>query len=222
MDKPKIIVFTLSLLMIISAAVFFVINHNYAISSLLLILALISAFFIYFEIKKYPPSVFVPIAVMCSIAVIGRVLFAPFPNFKPCSAIIIIAGCAFGPMSGFMTGSLTALVSNMFFGQGPWTLWQMFAFGVMGIIAGLVYKTGILKSRVVISVFGFLCAMLYGLILNIYHILFYVEPSFPAIIAAIIASLPFDLAHCISTSVFLLFLASGWIKKLERICKKFL
>ena len=73
-----------------------------------------------------------PTVVLAALAAAGRILFAPIPDFKPVSAIAIIAGVAFGRKSGFMVGSLAALASNFFFGQGVWTPWQMYAWGLVG------------------------------------------------------------------------------------------
>lgn len=86
---------------------------------------------------------------MAAIAVVGRTVFEiiPLPNFKPCSAIIIITAVAFGPEAGFLTGALTAFVSNFIFGQGPWTPWQMFTWGLVGFLAGILQNAGVFKGR---------------------------------------------------------------------------
>ena len=98
-------------------------------------------FFLVFDRKKPQARELVPIAVMAAIAVVGRTVFeiVPLPNFKPCSAVIIITAVSFGPEAGFLTGALTALVSNFIFGQGPWTPWQMFTWGLVGFLAGLLF-----------------------------------------------------------------------------------
>lgn len=78
------------------------------------------------------------LVVLAALAAAGRILFAPIPDFKPVSAIAIIAGVVFGRKSGFMVGALAALASNFFFGQGPWTPWQMYAWGLVGYGARLL------------------------------------------------------------------------------------
>lgn len=83
-----------------------------------------------------------PVVVLAALAAAGRILFAPFPSFKPVSAIAIIAGAAFGRRSGFMVGALAALVSNFFFGQGPWTPWQMYGWGLIGYLGGVLASLG--------------------------------------------------------------------------------
>lgn len=83
-----------------------------------------------------------PVVVLAALAAAGRILFAPFPSFKPVSAIAIIAGAAFGRRSGFMVGAIAALVSNFFFGQGPWTPWQMYGWGLIGYLGGVLAQLG--------------------------------------------------------------------------------
>ncbi|MFR3452057.1 MAG: ECF transporter S component [Collinsella sp.] len=75
-----------------------------------------------------------PTLVLAACAAAGRILFAPIPDFKPLSAIAIIAGATLGPRNGFMVGALAALTSNFFFGQGLWSPWQMYAWGVVGYV----------------------------------------------------------------------------------------
>ena len=70
-----------------------------------------------------------PTLVLAALAAAGRILFGPIPDFKPVSAIAIIAGATLGRRNGFMVGALAALTSNFFFGQGMWTPWQMYAWG---------------------------------------------------------------------------------------------
>ena len=93
-----------------------------------------------FEKRKPKTREVVVLAVMTSIATLGRVIFFMLPQFKPCVAIIIITGIMLGKQSGFLCGALTAFVSDFFFGQGPWTPWQMFAFGIIGFISAIFFK----------------------------------------------------------------------------------
>ena len=106
---------------------------------------------------------------MAAIAAVGRAAFAFAPHFKPTSAIIIITAMVFGPEAGFLTGAIAALASNLFFGQGPWTPWQMFAWGLIGFLAGLLSKAGLLKKKWQLVVFGIACGYIYGWILNIWN-----------------------------------------------------
>lgn len=122
-------------------------NSDWLLGLLFLALSAIP-FFLVFEKRKPQARELVPIAVMAAIAVVGRTVFAivPLPNFKPCSAIIMITAVVFGPETGFLTGALTAFVSNFIFGQGPWTPWQMFTWGLLGFLTGLMKNAGLFPT----------------------------------------------------------------------------
>jgi energy-coupling factor transport system substrate-specific component len=78
------------------------------------------------------------VATLAAFAALGRIAFAALPNVKPTTDIVLISGFALGPAPGFVVGALAGLTSNFFFGQGPWTPWQMAAWGATGLIgAGL-------------------------------------------------------------------------------------
>ena len=109
-----------------------------ALLTLVVVLASMGIFFASYEASRPRLRDIMPTVVLAALAAAGRILFAPIPDFKPVSAIAIIAGVAFGRKSGFMVGALAALASNFFFGQGPWTPWQMYAWGLVGYGAGLL------------------------------------------------------------------------------------
>ncbi len=95
------------------------------------------------------------------------------PQFKPVVAIVIISGVAFGGESGFLVGAVSMLVSNLMFGQGPWTPWQMFAAGIIGFIGGILFKKGLLgRTRTSLCIYGFIATMvIYGGLMNLYSAL---------------------------------------------------
>ncbi|MHB8124717.1 MAG: ECF transporter S component [Desulfitobacteriaceae bacterium] len=196
-------------------------DHNYGLLSVLLIVLAMVPFFLRFERRKPQARELVVIAVMASLAALGRVAFAPIPNFIPTSAIVIITAIAFGPEAGFLTGVVAAAASNLFFGQGPWTPWQMFCWGMIGFGAGILSK-GRLKSMLRLSVYGFLSGFAFGWVMNIWFIIAFVQPiNWQTIIVAYISSFWFDFTHGLSTLIFLLVLAKPWIKKLNRIKIKY-
>jgi len=117
---------------------FFEDRSYYATSFIIIALSLVP-FALVFEGRKPQARELVVIAVMVAVAVVGRAAFFMLPQFKPVVAIVIIAGAALGAESGFAVGALTGFVSNFIFGQGPWTPWQMFAFGIIGFLAGLIF-----------------------------------------------------------------------------------
>ncbi len=101
-------------------------------TSLLIIALTLCAFFLVFEARRPQARELVVLAVLSALAVASRAAFAAIPHFKPMTAIIMITGIAFGPEAGFLTGAVSGFVSNFLFGQGPWTPWQMFAYGAGG------------------------------------------------------------------------------------------
>ena len=185
-------------------------------------LTAVGVFFAAFETSRPSLRQVMPTVVLAALAAAGRMLFAPIPDFKPVSAICILAGAVFGRRSGFMVGALAALVSNFFFGQGPWTPWQMYAWGLVGYLAGVLADRGWLDRTPALLAFGFSSALLYGLLLNGWNAIGFVHPlTLPAVLVSFGAALPFDLMHGAATVAFLAALYLPWKKKLERIKKKY-
>ena len=111
--------------------VFFLNDRKYYFISILILIYTMIPFFMIFEDRKPQGRELIVIAVLSAIAVAGRGAFYMLPQFKPVVAIVIIAGVCFGAESGFLVGAMSGFVSNFFFGQGPWTPWQMFCFGII-------------------------------------------------------------------------------------------
>ena len=192
--------------------------------SLLIILETMVSFLMAFEGKKPSARKLVVISVLCALAVGGRVAFSAIPLFKPILAIIIISGVCFGAETGFLVGAVSAFVSNFFFGQGPWTPWQMFVMGIVGFIAGLIFYKKVLKrTKIIISVFGFLVTVaVYGVIMNGASVLMmHQEFTLEAFLASCALGFPLDAVHGASTSFFLWFIAEPIIEKIERIKEKY-
>lgn len=203
---------------------YFLGDRKYFFISVLIIIETLLPFFIRFESKKPQAKELIIISVLCAIAVAGRTVFYMIPQFKPMAAIVIIAGVAFGAEAGFLVGAVSAFVSNMFFGQGAWTPWQMFAFGIIGFLAGIVFNKGLLKKqRAALAIFGGVAVILiYGGLMNASGVLMYqANPNPGMILSAIVLGVPFDLIHAASTSFFLWFIAEPFLEKLERISTKY-
>ena len=163
-----------------------------------------------------------PTVVLGAVAAAGRVLFCPIPDVKPVSAIAILAGARLGRRNGFMVGAIAALASNMFFGQGPWTPWQMYAWGMVGYWGGVLGERGLLDSVGVRMAYGFGSAMLYGLMLNSWYVVGYVNPiTWANVVAAFVAGFPLDAVHGISTCVFLQLIWVPWGARVERAVRAY-
>ncbi len=204
--------------------VFFLGDRKYYFISLLIILETMIPFCMIFESRKPKARELIVISVLCAIAVAGRAAFFMLPQFKPVVALVIIAGVAFGGETGFLVGSITGFVSNFFFGQGPWTPWQMFAFGIIGFIAGILFKKGFLrKTKSSLCIFGFLATfVIYGGIMNPASVIMWQSKiNWDMIETAYIMGIPFDLIHALSTAFFLWFISEPMIDKIERIKVKY-
>ena len=170
-----------------------------------------------FDKKKIGTRRMVICAVMTALAFAGR--FIPFLN--PITAMAIITGIYMGSEAGFLVGSLSALLSNFYFGQGPWTVFQMLAWGLIGFFAGALSKP--LKSNMVfLLIYGALCGVLYSFIMDIWTVLWYNRGfSWGLYAAAIVSAIPYTASYVFSNVLFLFFLFKPFGVKLERIKTKY-
>ncbi len=204
--------------------VFFLGDRKYYFISLLVILETMIPFFMVFEKRKPQARELIVISVLCAIAVAGRASFFMLPQFKPVVALVIIAGVCFGGETGFLVGAVTGFVSNFFFGQGPWAPWQMFAFGIIGFIAGILFRKGFLrKTKASLCIFGFVTTLvIYGGIMNPASVIMWQNKiTWEMIASAYIAGIPFDMIHALGTAFFLWFISEPMIDKLERVKIKY-
>lgn len=202
-------------------------DRKYYFISLLVLIEMMIPFGVAFETRKVSARDLVTVAVLCALAAVGRTAFFMIPNFNPVIAIVIISGVAFGCETGFITGAVTMLVSNMVFGQGPWTPWQMFSMGLVGFAAGLVFNNSKIRgeqlTRLSLCVFGgFCCIIIYGGIMNPASVIMW-QPTvnLQMIIAAYVTGFPFDVVQGFATVLFLWLMACPFLEKLDRIKIKY-
>ena len=199
-------------------------NRKYYFTALLILVETMLPFFLIFEGRKPQARELVLIASLCAMAVAGRAMFFMLPNFKPVMALTIIAGVAFGGETGFLVGAVTMLVSNIMFSQGPWTPWQMFAMGIIGFLAGILFRKGWLRrTKSALAVFGVLCGIIiYGGIMNPASALM-VTPkiNMGVILSYYVTGFPMDCVHGFSTALFLYLAAEPFLEKLDRIKVKY-
>jgi len=170
-----------------------------------------------FERKKTGSRRMVLTAVMIALCIAGR--FIPF--FKPVAALTVLTAMYMGPEAGFLTGSLSAALSNFWFGQGPWTPFQMLAWGLTGFAAG--YLAGPLKRRRwLLLLFGTLSGVMYTLVMDVWTVLWYAGSfDWGLYAAAFTTALPHTLLYAVSNFVFLWLLARPIGEKLERVRVKY-
>ena len=194
--------------------------QNWALISLILVALTIGAFFFEFEGSDIGSKEIAIVGILSTVSAVIRIPFAALPSVQPCTYLIICAGYVFGPLPGFMVGAMTALVSNLFLGQGPWTIYQMFAWGMAGVSAA--YLKRLITGRKGLMAFGILWGYLFGVIVNIWFWTAFIYPLTPrTFLISQLNSLWFDTAHAVANAIFLGLLGKKTIAILERFHKKF-
>ncbi len=200
-------------------------NQHYNVTALLVLAECMLPFFLVFESRKPKARELVTIAVLCAIGIAGRSAFFMLPQFKPVMALVIISGVAFGGETGFLVGAVTMIVSNVLFSQGPWMPWQMFSMGIIGFLAGVLFRKGLLRrSRGSLATFGaFAAVIIYGGIMNPAAALMYNSQAlnWEMLKAYYVSGLPMDLIHAAATVIFILIAAEPMLEKLDRIKVKY-
>ncbi len=199
-------------------------GKKYYFIALLILLECMLPFFMIFEGRKPQARELVMIAVLCAVGVAGRAAFFMLPQFKPVMALTILSGVAFGGETGFLVGAMTMLASNVLFAQGTWTPWQMFSMGIIGFLAGVLFRKGWLRrTRGALCVFGAVSAILiYGGIMNPVSALLWAEELNWKIIATYyLSGFPMDCIQAAATWFFLWFAAEPVLEKLDRVKVKY-
>ena len=199
-------------------------GRKYYFISLLILLECMVPFFLIFEGRKPQARELTVIAVLCAIGVAGRAAFFMLPQFKPVLALTVIAGVGLGAESGFLVGAMTMLTSNILFSQGPWTPWQMFAMGIIGFLAGVLFRKGWLRrGRVSLCTFSALAAVIiYGGIMNPASALLWSSTlNGKILLTYYLSGFPMDCIHAAATWLFLWFAAEPMLEKLDRIKVKY-
>lgn len=198
-------------------------GRSYYITGTLIILELLVPFFMAFEGRRPQARELVVIAVMCAIAIAARVAI-PIPNFKAIFAVIMLSGIAFGPEAGFMVGAISAFASNFFYGQGPYTPWQMMAYGAGGMLAGFCFAKGRLPQKpLVMAVFGFLAVVLWvGPLLDTSSVfLMLSDINWNSVLLTYGAGLSVNISQAACTVLIMLLFGRPLLDKLDRIKVKY-
>ncbi|SHE64012.1 MULTISPECIES: ECF transporter S component [Caloramator] len=181
--------------------------------NLSLILILFAAF-IYFERSKMGTKEIGLIATLGAIAGVFRIPFGAIPNVQPTTFIVAVSGNVFGPFVGFLVGNVAAFVSNIFLGHGPWTIWQMFAWGLVGMLSGFIRKKIKLEY---FSIICFLYGFMFDWIMNLWHIIGFIRPiNIKTITIAYLSGLVFDVLHSSSNFIFSVLFYDEMYKILKR------
>ena len=200
---------------------FFMGNRAFIPASILLCIIAVGAFIFRFEKKKSDVSLIVIISVMSALAIAGRIIFTPFPGIKPVSAIIILCAMYMGRESGFLCGVLVSLVSNFYFGHGPWTALQMLIWGLTGFFAGML-SGALKKSRILLCSYGIISGIFFSLVMDVWTMVWTSGGlSFSAYGSALLYAVGFTALYSVSNAVFLLILKKPIGGTLERLSVKY-
>lgn len=221
-SRSYLLIVSIGIFIMLATSIVFLKYQAYLLLSMVIIGCIMLPFFARFEVRKIAGREVVILAVLAALAAVGRVPFAGLPSVQPTSFVIIITGLVFGAESGFIVGAVAAITSNIFLGQGPWTPWQMYAWGMMGMSAGLLRKRWWMKQRWGLCIFGFVWGYLFGWFMNLWIIASNISAlSWEFFVSIYIASIYFDLAHGLSNVFFLGLFSVSWLKIIERFKKKY-
>ncbi|MBQ9748899.1 MAG: ECF transporter S component [Clostridia bacterium] len=210
----------LTLLLIPSVAVlgyFLLRGTGYVVTSVTVASLSVVLFLCGFDRRKTGSRRLVLVSVMIALSVLGRF----FPLLKPVTAVAVITGVYLGMEAGFLTGAFSALISNFYYGQGPWTPFQMFAWGILAFLAGALARP-LQKSRTLLCLYGALSGILYSLIMDIWSAVFASGGfSLPIYLAKVVTALPHTVLYAVSNVIFLFLMAKPFGEKLTRIKRKY-
>ena len=229
-NRKRNLALTLVSVCLCSAVMIWVLNseqdRSWMYGSILMMIIILGAFYAGFEKGRPHARTIVLIAVMVTLAVAGRVAFFWIPQFKPIIAVVVIGGVAMGAQSGFVIGSMSALVSNFIFGQGPWTVFQMVAWGLIGMLAGLIFCGRDMESRLEMT--GLLifaagsCFVIHGGITDMWTAFSISDhPTLGTLLTVYGTGLIADAVLAAATVIFLLALTRPMLKKINRVKLKY-
>ena len=191
---------------------------SWQVSSFLLLALALAAGFAWYERDRPPARVLALVAALAALAVVGRLAFAAVPNVKPTTDIVLFAGYALGAVPGFAVGAVTAIVSNIFLSQGPWTIWQMAGWGAVGAGGALLARVlrGREPNRVLLAAVCGLAGLAFGAWMDVYQWTLGARQDLDSYLVVAGTSLPYNLAHAIGNVVFCLLIGPAFIRALTR------
>ncbi|MEA2429751.1 MAG: energy-coupling factor transport system substrate-specific component, partial [Thermoleophilaceae bacterium] len=196
---------------------------NWQLASFLVLVVVLGLGFAWYERSRPSAKVLSLVAALAALATVGRIAFAPIPNVKPTTDIALFAGYALGPVPGFAVGAVAALASNVFFGQGPWTPWQMVGWGGAGVLGGLLaWATGRREiGRWPLAAACALAGVVFGMLMDTYQWVQGAEQDLSHYLAVSATSLPYNVAHVVGNIGFCLLLGPTFVRSLARYRRRF-
>jgi energy-coupling factor transport system substrate-specific component len=195
---------------------------SWEVWSFIVLGAVVLGGFAWYERSRPPSQVVALVAALAALAVAGRLAFAAIPNVVATTDIVVFAGYAIGPAPGFAVGALAGLVSNFWLGQGPWTPWQMAAWGLCGVFGALLARRGMRLGRVSLAVACGFAGVAFGALMNFSLMATYGgELSLERFAVLETRAIPFDAAHAIGNVTLALIAGPAMVRMLSRFRERF-
>ena len=194
---------------------------SWPLASMLILGIALGIGFAWYERTRPSARVLALVAALAALAVVGRLAFAAFPNVKPTTDIVLFAGYALGGAPGFAVGALTALTSNIFLTQGPWTPWQMAAWGGVGLAGAGLARLTPSPSRLTLALVCGVAGFAFGALMDVYQWSFTAEQTLASYLAISATSFPYNLAHALGNVVFALAIGPAFLRALRRYRLRF-
>ena len=178
---------------------------SWLLASFAIVFAVLAGGWVAYERRRPSARMVAVVATMAAVAALGRDAFVALPDVKPITAIAFVVGYALGPLPGFTVGAIGMLASNVMLGQGPYTPWQMAAWGLVGLAgAGLARLSSRELSRLALAVACALAALCAKEIMNLYTWTIGASHTPAAFVVIAGGALPFDLTDMVATLLFAL------------------
>ena len=154
------------------------------------------------------------VATVAGVAAAARVLFAVIPGVQPLTVIVVVAGASLGARRGFAVGAVAALASNFFLGQGPWTPWQMLAWGTCGLVGAAARP--VVRSRLSLAVLTFVLGLAFSAFLDVWEWYAFFPHTSAAFALQMSRGFPFDMAHAVGNVLLAMAIGPELRRVLER------
>ncbi len=190
---------------------------SWQLASFVVLAVALAAGFAWYERARPSAKLLALVATLAALAALGRVAFAPIPSVKPTTDIVLLAGYALGGAPGFVVGAVGALASNVFFGQGPFTPWQMAGWGAVGVFGAVLARVfGRDLGAWPLAAACALAGLVYGSFLDLHLWVLYSSHTWQEYLLVAGRGVPFNVAHAAGNVVFCLAFGPLLVRALDR------